>query len=260
MVHVIICYSWRELIHGLRISDLLKLNRDDIRRADGNMKSHINIIEKKTKKVKKFPMCNGLYEEIENIPDEVSKKDIESRKEHDLRKDQIFTLDGISTKDMDDAIGIKLLPNGNYEISVHIAEPNHYAKPGTALFEEARKRKFTMYLLNTAIHMFPPKMANGICSLNEKVDRLTKSVIMEIDKNGNIVNSKVCKSVINSKKKMTYDDVNSILENDIVPDGYEPFVEDLKKLEIINNIISERREKEGLIKLETSKTNIPAVC
>ena len=197
-----------------------------------------------------------VYEEIENIPDEVSKKDIESRKEHDLRKDQIFTLDGISTKDMDDAIGIKLLPNGNYEISVHIAEPNHYAKPGTALFEEARKRKFTMYLLNTAIHMFPPKMANGICSLNEKVDRLTKSVIMEIDKNGNIVNSKVCKSIINSKKKMTYDDVNSILENDIVPDGYEPFVEDLKSLEEITKIINEKRENNGLIRFEISKVNI----
>ena len=197
-----------------------------------------------------------VYEELNNIPEEVSKEDIEARKNHDLRKEQIFTLDGISTKDMDDAIGIKLLPNGNYEISVHIAEPNHYAKPGTALFEEARKRKFTMYLLNTAIHMFPPKMANGICSLNEKVDRLTKSVIMEIDKNGNIVNSKVCKSVINSKKKMTYDDVNSILENNIIPDGYEPFVEDLKNLEEITRIINHKREEEGLIRFEISETKI----
>lgn len=199
---------------------------------------------------------NEAYEELKEIPDEVSSEDINSRKNHDFREEHIFTIDGIKTKDMDDAVGIKTLPNGNYEISVHIAEPNHYARPGSALFEEARKRKFTMYLLNIAIHMFPPKMANGICSLNEKVDRLTKSVIMEIDKNGNIVNSKVCKSIINSKKKMTYDDVNSILENDIVPDGYEPFVEDLKNLEIINNIVSERRENEGLIKLETNKTNI----
>ena len=200
--------------------------------------------------------CEEVYEEIKNIPDEVSNSDIESRKNHDFRDKTIFTIDGISTKDMDDAVGIEILPNGNYQITVSIAEPNHYVKKGTAIYNEAIQRDFTLYMLNTAIHMFHPKLANGICSLNEKVDRLTKTAIIEIDQEGNIVNSKVCKSVINSKKKMTYDDVNSILENEVTPEGYEPFVKDITPMKEITDKIWDKKEKEGLLELNTVKHEI----
>lgn len=200
--------------------------------------------------------CKEVYEEIKNIPDEVSNSDIESRKNHDFRDKTIFTIDGISTKDMDDAVGIEILPNGNYQITVSIAEPNHYVKKGTAIYNEAIQRDFTLYMLNTAIHMFHPKLANGICSLNEKVDRLTKTAIIEIDQEGNIVNSKVCKSVINSKKKMTYDDVNSILENEVTPEGYEPFVKDITPMKEITDKIWDKKEKEGLLELNTVKHEV----
>ena len=195
------------------------------------------------------------YEELETIPDETSEEDINSRKNHDYRNEMIYTIDGIKTKDMDDAVGTKKIGNIYHHIT-SIAEPNHYAKFGGALYEEARKRKFTMYLRNIAIHMFPPKMANGICSLNEGKDRLTKSLIMDVDENGYIINSKVVKSVINSKKKMSYDDVNSILENDIIPEGYEPFVESIKIGYEMTQKIDARRNKEGIIRLEPSKTSI----
>lgn len=200
--------------------------------------------------------CEEVYEEIKNIPDEVSNSDIESRKNHDFRDKTIFTIDGISTKDMDDAVGIEILPNGNYQITVSIAEPNHYVKKGTAIYNEAIQRDFTLYMLNTAIHMFHPKLANGICSLNEKVDRLTKTAIIEIDQEGNIVNSKVCKSVINSKKKMTYDDVNSILENEVTPEGYEPFVKDITPMKEITDKIWDKKKKEGLLELNTVKHEV----
>ena len=200
--------------------------------------------------------CEEVYEEIKNIPDEVSESDIEARKNHDFRNKTIFTIDGISTKDMDDAVGIEILPNGNYQITVSIAEPNHYVKKGTAIYNEAMNRCFTLYMLNTAIHMFHPKLANGICSLNEGVDRLTKSVIIEIDQNGEIVNTKVCKSVINSKKKMTYDDVNSILENQVVPEGYEPFVKDILPMKEVSDKIWDKKEKEGLLELNVVKHEV----
>lgn len=200
--------------------------------------------------------CEEVYEEIKNIPDEVSNSDIESRKNHDFRDKTIFTIDGISTKDMDDAVGIEILPNGNYQITVSIAEPNHYVKKGTAIYNEAMNRCFTLYMLNTAIHMFHPKLANGICSLNEGVDRLTKSVIIEIDQNGEIVNSKVCKSVINSKKKMTYDDVNSIIENEVTPEGYEPFVKDILPMKEVSDKIWDKKEKEGLLELNVVKHEV----
>lgn len=200
--------------------------------------------------------CPEVYNEVKKIPTEVTEKEINKRNNHDFRDKKIFTIDGISTQDMDDAIGIELLPNGNYEITVNIAEPNHYVKEGTALYEEAKERKFSMYLLNTAIHMFHPALSSGICSLNENEDRLTKTVIMEIDQNGIVKNSKICKAVINSKKKMNYDDVNSILENDFIPEGYEPFVTELKQIKEITDKIWKKKEEEGLLTLNIKKQKI----
>ena len=147
-----------------------------------------------------FDFPDEVKEEVKNIPQDITCEDISDRV--DLRDKMIFTIDGEDTKDIDDAISIERLPNGNYKLGVHIADVSHYVKPGTAIFKEALKRGTSVYMLNTVIPMLPRELSNGICSLNPNEDRLAKSCEMEIDKNGNIISSKIFDSVICSRKKM----------------------------------------------------------
>ena len=130
----------------------------------------------------------------------------------DFRNDIIFTIDRKDTKDIDDAISIKLLPNGNYSLGVHIADVSHYVKQGSALWKEAESRGNSNYLGNKVIPMLPIELSNGICSLNPNEDRFTESCIMEIDHSGKVVDYKVCKGIIRSRKKMNYDAVEDIIE------------------------------------------------
>ena len=153
-----------------------------------------------------FP--DEVIEELKSIPDEVSKEELASRK--DLTGEVIFTIDGDDTKDIDDAISIKKLDNGNYLLGVHIADVSHYVKDGTALGDEAYLRGTSSYLANTVIPMLPHQLSNGICSLNPDVIRLTISCIMEIDDKGNLVDSEIFESYIKSRKQMTYKNVNKI--------------------------------------------------
>ena len=192
--------------------------------------------------------------ETENIPDTVL--DIELENRLDLRNEIIFTIDGINTKDMDDAISLKLLPNGNYELGVHIADVSYYVKPGMKLFEEAYNRATSLYMINSVIPMLPQKLSNGICSLNPNVDRLTKSCIMEIDKNGKIINSNIVNSVINSKKKMDYDSVNHILEEGIIPDGYDEFYNTLINMHKLSKILSRVRQGAGKIDFVSNEIEV----
>ena len=164
--------------------------------------------------------------QADSIKETVQEDELEGRL--DLRDKLIYTIDDDHTKDMDDAISIEINDKGNYVIGVHIADVSHYIKPNTPLFNEALERGNSLYMLDTVIPMLMHKLSNGICSLNPNVDRLTISCIAEIDKNGNIVDYDIKKSVINSKKKMSYSNVNKILmDNEIVP-GYEEFVDNLK--------------------------------
>ena len=163
-----------------------------------------------------FP--EGVLEELKNIPDEVSSSELNGRR--DLTSEVIFTIDGDDTKDIDDAISIKKLENGNYLLGVHIADVSHYVKEGTALGDEAYARGTSSYLANTVIPMLPHKLSNGICSLNPDVIRLTISCVMEIDDSGKLVNSDIFESYIKSRKQMTYKNVNKILNENIIPEGY----------------------------------------
>lgn len=161
-----------------------------------------------------FP--NEVLEEASKMPKELSSEMINSGLENgreDFRNEIIFTIDGKDTKDIDDAISIKMLPNGNYELGVHIADVSYYVKPGSSIWKEAEKRGNSNYLGNKVLPMLPVELSNGICSLNPNVDRFTTSCVMEIDASGKVVNRRVVKGIINSKKKMNYDAVQDLIDN-----------------------------------------------
>lgn len=199
-----------------------------------------------------FP--DGVIEELKNIPDEVSKSELKGRR--DLTNEVIFTIDGDDTKDIDDAISIKKLDNGNYLLGVHIADVSHYVKEGTALGDEAYLRGTSSYLANTVIPMLPHQLSNGICSLNPNVIRLTISCVMEIDDKGKLVDSEIFESYIKSRKQMTYKNVNKILNENVIPDGYEEFVSDLRLMEELSKIIRKHKIEKGYLDFDIPEPKI----
>ena len=199
-----------------------------------------------------FP--DAVMEELKTIPDKVSEEELKGRK--DLTDEVIFTIDGDDTKDIDDAISIKKLDNGNYILGVHIADVSHYVKEGTALGDEAYARGTSSYLANTVIPMLPHQLSNGICSLNPGVVRLTLSCVMEIDNNGKLINSDIFESYIKSRKQMTYKNVNKILVDNMIPEGYEEFADDLKMMEELAKIIRKRKLEKGYIDFDVPEPKI----
>ncbi|MDD2625319.1 MAG: ribonuclease R [Bacilli bacterium] len=195
-----------------------------------------------------------VIEEVNNIKDEVLEKDYNNRK--DLRNDEIFTIDGDDAKDFDDAVSIKILDNGNYKLGVHIADVSNYVKPDSKLNEEAFNRGNSVYLIDRVIPMLPHKLSNGICSLNEGVDRLTITCDMEIDTKGKIINYDIYESVINSKKRMTYKEVNRILENNEFISGYESFIDSLNKMFELSKIIRKSKIQKGYIDFDIDEPYI----
>lgn len=171
----------------------------------------------------------------------------------DFINDLVFTIDCDDTKDMDDAVSIKMLDNGNYELTVHIAHVSHYIKRGSELYNEAFKRGNSSYLIDTVNPMIPHKLSNGICSLNEKELRLTRSTIMEIDNKGNIVDFKLVKEFIKSNKKMKYSSVNNLLLENIVEPGYEIYKNDLKLMYKLSLIIRKKLISCGLLEFENDE-------
>ncbi|MDD4706410.1 MAG: ribonuclease R [Bacilli bacterium] len=195
-----------------------------------------------------------VINEANNIPNKVIERDLINRK--DLRNENIFTIDGDDAKDLDDAISIKVLPNGNYLLGVHIADVSHYVKENSELDKEAYRRGTSCYLADRVIPQLPPLLSNGICSLNENVDRLTKSCLMEFDQKGNLVNYELFDSVINSKKRMTYKKVNDCLENKNKDYSYEPFIQDLKCMQKLSDILRKKRENNGSINFDSKEMKI----
>lgn len=209
--------------------------------------------------VNKFEMSDTFSDkvekELENIPMEVKEEELKNRK--DLRNEEIFTIDGDDTKDIDDAISLKILENGNYELGVHIADVSYYVKPNSALDEEAYERGTSVYLADRVIPMLPHKLSNGICSLNPDEDRLTISCVMEIDANtGKTVSYDIFESVIRSRKQMTYKNVNLILEKNTIPEGYEPFVPTLKKMHELAKLVRKMKIQRGYIDFDIDEAKI----
>ena len=199
-----------------------------------------------------FP--NEVDEELKNIPDHVLDSEYDGR--IDLRDQMIFTIDGDDTKDIDDAISIEKLENGNYKLGVHIADVSYYVKEDSPLDKEAYKRGTSVYLANTVIPMLPHYLSNGICSLNPNVDRLAISCVMEIDSSGEVVNYDIFESVIKSNIQMTYKKVNSILEDNIVPDGYEPYVSSLNMMKDLALILRNNKIKKGYIDFDIDEAKV----
>lgn len=167
--------------------------------------------------------------ELSTIPKEVSQSNLSDR--IDFRNQNSFTIDGKYTKDMDDGIYAEKIDDNIIRVYVHIADVSHYIKKDSLIFKRACEKATSLYMNNSVFHMLHHSISNSICSLNPNVDRLAKTVIMDIDKNGNIINYNIVKSVINSKKKMIYDEVDYILNDIYTPEGYENFV---KELNILN--------------------------
>ena len=192
--------------------------------------------------------------EANEIPQIVMPSEKEERV--DLTEKNIFTIDSIKTKDMDDAISINLLKNGNYELGIHIADVAHYVKPNSRIFKEALKRGTSVYLGDVVIPMIPSILSNGICSLNEGVERLTKSCIMEINKKGKVINYRILDTVIKSKKKMTYEELNDLFNGKSVDESYLPFISDLTLMRKLSTVLSNVRYNNGYLNFESSDINI----
>ncbi len=253
------------LVEGSRV--LIKLKNDGLNGNIVEIIGHkddpgIDLTQIALSKCFSLDFSEEYLKELEKFPNHVKEDEIKGRL--DLRDKLIYTIDCDNTKDMDDAISVEKKENGNYVLGVHIADVSHYVKLGSEIFKEAFKRGNSLYMLNTVIPMIHKFLSNGICSLNPSVDRLTKSCFMEIDKDGNIVDYKIVKSVIRAKKKMKYSEVNKLLEENKMVAGYEPFIDNLKLANELNNILNKARIERGYVKfmsndliVELDKNNKP---
>jgi ribonuclease R len=192
----------------------------------------------------------------EDVPVEVAPEELGKRV--DLREHNIVTIDGETAKDFDDAVEVQLLPNGNYLLGVHIADVAHYVTAGSALDEEAFERGTSVYFPGRAIPMLPERLSNGICSLNPRVERLTFSVDIEIDKRGRFVNRKVYKSVIRTKERMTYTDVNAII-TERTPEleaRYGYLLPEFERMHALYEILRARRDARGSIDFDLPEADV----
>ncbi|WP_338216340.1 ribonuclease R [Companilactobacillus muriivasis] len=200
-----------------------------------------------------FP--NEVLKEAEKVPDHVLDSDRVGRK--DLTENMVITIDGDDSKDFDDAVGLDMLPNGNYHLEVDIADVTHYVKEGSPLDEEAYSRGTSTYLVDRVIPMLPFRLSNGICSLNPGEDRLALTCEMEIDHEGNVVKHDIYPSVIRSKYRMTYNNVNEILKGDEeLTEEYAPVVPMLKEMAELHEILFNKRHERGAIDFEETEAQI----
>ena len=185
------------------------------------------------------------------------KESIDYAKRKDLRRELIVTMDGADAKDLDDAVAVELLPNGWWRLGVHIADVTHYVKEDSPLDLEARKRGTSVYLVDRVIPMLPPILSNELCSLNPQEERLTLSCIMDIDENGIVQNSEVCQSVIKTKYRLTYDEVNQMLAGEeTVKAQYSDFLPMLEQMANLQEILQKKRVERGALNFDFPESKI----
>lgn len=201
-----------------------------------------------------FPV--PVINEAKRIKQDIDINDIKNRR--DLRNEEIFTIDGEDAKDLDDAVNVKKLDNGNYLLGVHIADVSHYVKEGSFLDKEAILRGTSVYMLDRVIPMLPVELSNGICSLNAGKDRFAISCMMEINNKGQVVSSEIFKSVIKVTERMSYTGVQKVLDNSDkeVVKRYEKYISHFKRMEELAHILKNRRNKEGSLNLDIPETKV----
>lgn len=197
-----------------------------------------------------------VMEEAKHIPDRVTSRDMLGRR--DLRERRTVTIDGADAKDLDDAVSIEQLDNGDIRLGVHIADVSYYVKEGTALDQEAYRRGCSVYLVDRVIPMLPHRLSNGICSLNPQEDRLTLSCDMVIDSRGNVVDYDIFPSVIRSGERMTYHDVWKIIEEEDAEliERYEAYVPDFQLMKQLALILRKKRLQRGAIDFDFVEATI----
>ncbi|HJY64376.1 MAG TPA: RNB domain-containing ribonuclease, partial [Ignavibacteria bacterium] len=217
----------------------------------GDVNTEFKALIKKYGLSKTFP--KAVRDELKQLDEEgafeISGDENKSRL--DLRDKIIFTIDPADAKDHDDAVSVDIMENGNCILGVHIADVSHYVKESSSLDEEALERGTSVYLMNDVVPMLPEKLSNDICSLKEGVDRLAFSVFMEIDKSGNIKKYELTKSVINSKKKFSYEEVQQILDEQ---DGL--FLDVLNKMNVLHRQLFKKRIEEGSLDFESTEVDV----
>jgi ribonuclease R len=179
-------------------------------------------------------------------PQQVAQTDLQGRR--DFRDVPIVTIDGETARDFDDAVHVARLANGNYELQVHIADVAHYMRRGSPLDQEARLRGTSVYFPNRAVPMLPEELSNGICSLNPKVDRLVMSVVMEMDAEGKLLRADFTPGVIRSAERMTYTNVNKVLEGDLeMNQRYASLAAEFRLMKELALLLNKRRSARGSI-------------
>ena len=202
----------------------------------------------------KFP--EEVVAEAKAFGTQIDKADLPNRK--DLRQDIIFTIDGEDAKDLDDAIHVEKLQNGNYKLDVHIADVSHYVREKTELDKEAYLRGTSIYMLGRVIPMLPRELSNGICSLNAGQDRYTLSCSMEITPKAKIVAADVYKAVINVTERMSYTNVQKIIDrsdNEVLK-KYEKYINEFDLMAELATILKEKRKENGYLNLDIPESKI----
>jgi ribonuclease R len=197
-----------------------------------------------------------VLEQANETPDEIDESEIANRR--DLRDEVIVTIDGADAKDLDDAVTVTRLNNGNYKLGVHIADVSYYVEEGSPIDREAEDRATSVYLVDRVIPMIPHRLSNGICSLNPKVNRLTLSCTMEISPTGEVVEHEIFQSVIKTTERMTYHDVNLILveKDEEVRKRYESLVPMFEMMEELAEILRNKRMGRGAIDFDFKESKV----
>lgn len=210
--------------------------------------------------LKKYNLPEEFPKEVESaaesIPDVIDPKEYERRR--DLRDLRMVTIDGEDAKDLDDAVSIERLKNGSFRLGVHIADVSYYVTENSIIDKEAQKRGTSVYLIDRVVPMLPKKLSNGICSLNPDVDRLAMTCLMDIDREGRVLDHKIFESIIKTNERMTYTDVTGILrDNDpSLIERYKYLYNDFKDMEQLANILRKKRMARGSIDFDFPECKI----